>query len=343
MGKIGNTWNRPIGAAISAAGGLCTMRLLPILLFVLLVTTRARSDEVIMVGGDVLHGRIVAMNEDVIVLTHDVVGRVRIPQSGVASFTRDHPDEQLAELDPTLAAQVSPTDSSPEPAPPVVPIDPNAGTWKSSLDVGLDIETGNTDESKLNVGFETGITSQLARAKIEGRYYYKISDSETSDNKLNIAATRDWLNLDSKWFTFVQGVYDFDQFESWRHRASTHGGPGYHLVKTEDYFLNVRGGAGIRKEWGSDNDSVKFEGLASLNFEWNITDRQHLRLSGTIFPVLDNFSDVRSREVLSWRYQLDNDSPLNLTVRLIHEYQSKVDPGKDKNDTRFLIGLSLDF
>ncbi|MCZ6837538.1 MAG: DUF481 domain-containing protein, partial [Planctomycetota bacterium] len=105
----------------------------------------------------------------------------------------------------------------------------------------------------------------------------------------------------------------------------------------------LRLGLGARKEWGSNNDSVKFEGLAGLNYEWNITDRQRLRINGTVFPVLDNFSDVRTRETVSWRFLLDNDTPLSLTLRFTHEYQSKVDAGNDKNDTRLLIGLSLDF
>ena len=65
------------------------MRMLPILLFVLLVSTFAQGDEVKMVGGDVLHGEIIEETDDLIVLIHDVLGRVAIHRSGVASLARN--------------------------------------------------------------------------------------------------------------------------------------------------------------------------------------------------------------------------------------------------------------
>lgn len=319
------------------------MRLLPIVLVVLFVSTNVHSDEIKMTGGDVLHGRVIETTDDLVVLMHDVLGRVAIPRSGVAAIRRDDPHAELAELDPALAAQLPQPDAKPSEKAAVDPEDPNAGAWKKNINVGWDLSTGNTEESKWSIGFEANYLSPITRARIDGRYYYKTTDSETTDNKFNVTTHRDWLRADSKWFSSLQGTYDNDQFESWRHRVSGHYGPGYHMFKNDDLYLDFRGGLGAKKEWGSESDSVKFEGRTGLELGWEINERQQLRLNATVFPVLDDFSDVRTLSVVSWRFRLDNETPLSLTLRFTHEYQAIVDPGKDKHDLRVLLGLSLDF
>lgn len=319
------------------------MRLLPILLFVLLVSTIALGDEVELIGGDVLHGQVVEETDEFIVLMHDVLGRVVILRSGVAELRRGEPQTEPVQPAPLATGQQMPTGPIPTKTIAVVPDDPNAGERKSHLDVGVDLSTGNTDESKLSLGFETIYTTPTDRSLLDARYYFKITDGDTTDNAFNITGTRDWLKADSKWFFFIEGTYDYDQFESWRHRVSGHGGPGYHLIKKDDLFLDLRGGIGTKNEWGSDNDSLQFEGRVGLNFGWDLSERQVLRFNATVFPILDDFNDVRTLEVISWRYKLDDQTPLSLTLRFTHEYQAIVDPGKEKHDTRLLIGLSFVF
>lgn len=319
------------------------MRLLPILLFVLLVSTIAHGDEVEMIGGDVLHGQIVEETDEYIVLMHEVLGLITIPRSGVAVLRRGNSQAEPVQPAPLATGEQMPTGPIRAKTAAVVPESPNAVKRKSHLDVGLDLSAGNTDESKLSLGFETTYTSPTMRGRLDARYYFNITDGDTTDNKFNVTATRDWLKADSKWFYFIEGTYDYDQFESWRHRVSGHGGPGYHLIRKDDLFLDLRGGIGSKNEWGSENDSLQFEGRVGLHFGWDLSERQVLRFNATVFPVLDDFSNVRTLEVISWRYRLDDQTPLSLTLRFTHEYQAIVDPGKDKHDTRLLIGLSFEF
>ena len=94
-------------------------------------------------------------------------------------------------------------------------------------------------------------------------YYHKVKEGDVSDNKLTFGLGRDWLYPESLWFCFVNGRFDYDDFESWQQRANAQAGPGYHLVKTDDIKLDVRSGLGPRREWGSENDTLKFEAAVS--------------------------------------------------------------------------------
>lgn len=52
-------------------------------------------------------------------------------------------------------------------------------------------------------------------------------------------------------------------------------------------------------------------------------------------------SEVRSIRRIN--YVHNTKYTVRLSSRERHEYQAVVDPGKDRHDTRLLVGLSLDF
>jgi putative salt-induced outer membrane protein YdiY len=147
----------------------------------------------------------------------------------------------------------------------------------------------------------------------------------------------------SPWFWFVGGRFDWDKFESWDQRFSGQTGPGYHLIENDKFKLDLLGGLGTRKEWGSKNDSWLFEGSAGLDFEYTITERQSLEFDITYFFVLDDLDDYRTRSTGNWRYALSDDLHLSLLVGYSWELQSIVDPGDEHYDLRFFIGVQYAF
>jgi len=211
--------------------------------------------------------------------------------------------------------------------------------YSFSTDFGIDGSYGNTDEQSLRFGLNLNRKLEKKRWETDLSYYNKIDEGDLSDNKLTAGYTYDWLKPDSPLFYFATGRYDYDEFESWQQRVSAHMGPGYHLMQTDKVTLD----AGTRKEWGSENDNWRLEGMAGLGFDWKITKRQHLDLTSTIYPVFSDWDDLRTRTALNWRFLLDEESNLSLLIGLAHEYQSILDPGKEKNDARLFTALQFNF
>ena len=215
--------------------------------------------------------------------------------------------------------------------------------WSFALDFSMTTTSGSTNEETTRLGTHIKRTLPRERTTFDGAFYHKKNSGKVSDNELSIGFLKDWLNPGSRWFYFGSGRADYDEFESWEKRANIQVGPGYNLITSDDMLLNLRLGAGGRKEWGSQNDNLKFEGLAGIDFDWEFTERQTIETGIWFFPVLTNFDDYRTRSHLNWRYKLSKESDISLKLGVLHETQSIVDLGRNNNDTRLYTGLEIEF
>ncbi|MHC5180468.1 MAG: DUF481 domain-containing protein, partial [Planctomycetota bacterium] len=131
--------------------------------------------------------------------------------------------------------------------------------------------------------------------------------------------------------------------ESWRHRAAFHTGPGYKLIQKADFWMDLRAGPGVRKEWGSETDDPEAEGLIGSSFEWKPTAKQTFSFKTLFYAAFSDFSDNRTRTTFDWDYLLNDEINLSFVFGILHEYQAVVDPGKDRNDTRIHTGFRFRF
>ncbi|UCD76675.1 MAG: DUF481 domain-containing protein [Phycisphaerales bacterium] len=296
----------------------------------LLAAIPANGDEVVLAGGDTLSGKVVQHTADAVVLDHAVLGRMTIPaieiQSIVDSADRTGP---YAELQEEAAEAVAEAEMPKE--------------WKSRFELALGGSFGNTDSQAFRTGVVSKRESESDRTALDASYFYGASDGDRTDNRFTAGILHDWLFPESPWFLFADGRYDYDEFKSWEHRISAHIGPGYELIKKEDFTLNLRAGIGVVKEFGSDNDDFRPEAMFGGDFAWQISERQSLEGSTMIYPDLDDTGEFRTFSRLNWAMLVDPDSNMSLTAGLEHEYQSKVDPGVDENDLRIFAGLMFDF
>jgi putative salt-induced outer membrane protein YdiY len=315
----------------------------------------ARADTIRLKQGDLIIGRVVDRQAEVIVVAHPVLGRLALPWDAVEMVqVGDGPESaasdgaragqavgQSVEIAETAAAAAETGDQPAEaqaepPAPPESP-------WSYSFELSVDSSTGNTDEQSIRIAGGITRRTDTSRLTFDGSLYYKRSDSETTDNASTVGVEHDWLYPERPLFCFVQGRFDYDQFESWEQRVNGHGGIGYHLIAKDDFELDVRLGLGARKEFGSQNDDVRPEALLGMDAKWKISERQSIEASGRFFPVVEDIDDYRSRSTLNYRWLLSEEYGLGLSAGLRREYQSIVDPGKDRHDLRLFAGIRLDF
>jgi len=315
--------------------------------FIMATAALSYADEVTLKGGDVIHGKVIEQNDDGVLLEHEDLGQIRVAPDRIASVLLA--SDKIAPPPEQAEPETGP------PAPSHLVKEPEFDRLKafsarakengfsSSIDASLTSETGNTDERSFRIGFKLGREYSNIKMSSDLSYYNKESNGEKTDDKLSIGYLRDRSFKDSDWFFFMMGRYDYDQFESWRQRVSLHSGPGYKLIQKPDFRMDLRAGPGIRKEWGSDNTDPKLEGVAGTSFEWKPTTRQTFSFSTLFYTVLSDFDDHRTRTTFDWDYLLSDEINLSFVLGILHEYQSIVDPGKDKNDTRIHTGIRYKF
>jgi putative salt-induced outer membrane protein YdiY len=300
------------------------------------LTIDAPNVQVVLASGDMIQGRLVEESDSTIVLEHPDLGRTEIPRDRIDSLkvkeSEFKKDEQEGWLDQPLGklnARASRLKKK---------------GWESSVDLSLDSSTGNTDEQSARFGshFKRELPDRITAADLS--YYIKSKRGWISDNKLTLGLGRDWLLPEkSRLFYFLQGRFDYDEFESWQQRANAQAGPGYHFINKDDMTLDGRLGLGARREWGSINNNFKFEGLIGADFEWRITSKQICKFAPYYYPVVSDFGDYRTRISGEWRYLFDEDMRLSFLVGSLYEFQSIVDPGKEHADLRVYLGLGYRF
>jgi putative salt-induced outer membrane protein YdiY len=292
-------------------------------LMLLCVAALAATDEVILKNGDVIRGTLHRKTHSEVVIDHNNLGRLTISASEIEEVRTRANGEPNAPAGIIIRAQQK--------------------GWSFSFDLSLDSSTGNTDEQSLRTALALGRKRERSSFKLHSSYYYKMKKGKTSDNKYYAGYEHRLFEKDSRLYYFGAGLYDYDDFKSWQQRLSGYGGPGYSWVKTKNLTFESAAGLGARKEWGSINDNVKFEGILNLGFNWDLSQRQNIETGFYYAPVLTDVEDYRSRGFLNWRYLLSRNADIGLLIGLLHEYQSVVNPGDKKEDIRIHTGVQFRF
>lgn len=326
--------------------------LLIVVLSLLFSNVKVNADSITLISGDTIRGDVIEQTEINVLIDHNDLGVLNVPVNKIKTITIDNtendtigPDTQTKDKTIESKEIAKKTTRHDKDFPIINPVAMKLkkNGWSFSADLSMDSSTGNTDEQTLRAGLDAKRTLPERELTMDFSYYNKVSDGTTSDNKFSYGVLHDWLIPKSRWFFFVTARYDYDEFESWQQRVSAHAGPGYNLIKKDDFKLDLRAGAGTRKEFGSENNNFKSEGLGRLDVEWNINKKQSINMSASAFPVFSDFNDFRTRTTANWKYSFDDEMNLSFLVGILHEYQAVVDPDKDKNDFRLYTGIQFSF
>lgn len=279
--------------------------------------------------GEVIHVDVIEATDSTIKFKHPVLGEVTVDRASVEILNAEA-SERVAEMTRPPAEEVPPPEEPKSP-------------WKTRITAGGALTDGNSESASLNAGLLVTRETERMVTKFDAAYFYAESDGERSENRFTSGIQNDWLNPGSKWFYFARGRFDADEFQSWDTRVSGHGGVGYRLFEEDPFKLNLRAGAGATKEFGSDDEELRPELLFGFDGSWKVTDNSELVFDSTIYPDLDNTGEFRTLSNVGYSVLLDEATSLSLTAGLQHEYQSDVDPGREKSDIRLFAGLALEF
>jgi len=306
------------------------------------------ADEIALLSGDVVNGTIVERTDAVIILEHDVFGRLEVPLDTIATLNGEPLQPPSDEAAPPADAQAEgqpeapPAEAEAEPAAEAPPAEEQR-EWKSQLKFGGSATFGNSDTQALNLQFNTVRETEVTRTAFDAAYFFGTTDGDRDTNSLTTGVLQDWFVPESRWLYFADARADYDEFESWEYRVSGHGGVGYEFIKEPDFDLTGRAGIGAIKEFNSDDESVRPEGLLGIALNWQISERQQLQFDTTAFPDFGEVGEFRWVTNADWSMLVDQETNMSVTAGLRHEYESSVGPDSDHSDLYLTAGLQLDF
>ena len=329
-----------------------------LLLFSIAATTAAlhgatfvlHADEIELLTGERLSGKVVEMTSQHVILEHPILGRLRIAADQIKFVTQLGP----APVEPqdTPPPEVSP-DVSPEASPEVSAIVPEVAQltpWLSALhdrnvqlEFGVNGARGNSDTADVRLAAKAGRETDARRWAFDTAYFYATTDGDATRNDLTLGLTNDWLYKDSPWFVFAQGRADLDDFQDWDHRVNGAAGVGYELIETDTLTARLRAGIGAVREFGSDDSTWRPEGSFGGELNWAPKKNHTLAAAVTAFPSLDDVGEVRVRASADWTLKIDQADGMSLKLGVVDEYDSLAGGTTKKNDLKYYAALVIDF
>ncbi len=311
------------------------MRKLLVLSLVAAFAAHALADDVELVTGEVLKGRVVERSAGGISLDHPVLGRQWISAEYVRSIDG-------APLNAPAATAPADAGAAAAPAPAATPA-PVENPWKWTLELGASGKSGNSDTTDLHAAIAGVQEDTTKRWKTSASWDYSEAEKEKTKNQVDVQGTRDWLVTDSKWFYFATARYQWDEFQEWDGRLSAGVGGGRSFIERED--LKVRGRVGITalKETGSSINGWRPELLIGAESNWKISAAQSLDAAVTGYPDLDDTGEFRLEATLAWSIRLNDADSLRLKIGLKDEYDSHREDPFDDNDFSYFVALLYEF
>ena len=271
------------------------------------------------------------------------------PNSAEASATApaSDPDAQPAPASGSKTASTVLAESSP--ASPAVPEKPESSlpTWlqgfDSSFSLGFSGNTGNTNQESLHAAAKTSRKTDLHETSLTSKYFFSRADGAVTRNEVSVDAKQRWLIPDSAWFYFVSGAYEFDQFESFRHRTSAFAGVGYKFFDDETFELTGNAGLGGTYEFGTVNEFNPEAVFGATAATWNFSKTQSLSGGVSWFPDLDDAGEYRLTSNAEWKIKLHTQNALSLKFGVENDYDSQPEGGDEFNDFKYYGALVVDF
>lgn len=215
----------------------------------------------------------------------------------------------------------------------------NAAKWDSSIELGINGGSGNSDSFNVSSGFDTKRSTDSTDAKIGLKYVNNKSNSILVAHNLRFsidwekkfADTTGQLQQLSRWSWFIKNTYYYDDFRPFDLRVAVNSGLGCKLLENKTQMFKGRIGVGVSREFGGVTDAWVPEALLGLDYRRQLSARQKLETTVDYYPSWEDFSDYRVVTDCSWEFLLDKETNLSLKLNVNDRYDSTPD-GASAND-----------
>jgi putative salt-induced outer membrane protein YdiY len=320
----------------------------------------AAADEILLLNGDRLSGKIVGAAGGKLTIKTDAAGDVTVDLAKVKTFSTDEPtvfkvgdttlrSRAAAGADGTV--QIAPVAGEPPQVvalKDVTQINPPPPKWTGSLLANGMITRGNSETTNLGASLNAVRRSEQDRITLEaGVAYGREKDRDTgieSDTVNNMFGFGKYdYFLSKKLYLYGSVRAERDEIADLDLRFTPSVGVGYQWYETPTFNLSSEAGlAWVYEDYREQGSSDHFAARLAYHVDW--TPHKAVKLFHNLewLPALDEPFD---------NYNLNADAGVRATIvqsffaeaKVELRYDSTPAPGKEKDDLRFLFGLGWTF
>lgn len=340
---------------------MSTTRVAVILTVLSLLPAPGAADEVIFLNGDRLTGKIVSAAAGKLVLKTDAAGEVTIDLGKVKTFSTDEPvvvrptgdtpaQRSKVTAGPTgqVLTEAAPgVPAAPIPITQIAAINPPVPAWRGSLALNGLFTSGNAET--MQIGFTGDLHKRWERDRLTFEGVYTFGRQEDPDTGEKVTST-DYGRISGKYdHFFTKQLYGYalakaehDGVADLEYRLSPGLGAGYQWFESPTFNLSTEAGLSYVYEKFEDEDATDFIG-PRLAYAVDWTPLASLMLYHTLeyLPAFEDFGDYLLTVVAGAKLKITQ--AFFGSVRFEWAYDSTPARGREKADTRFLVGVGWQF
>jgi putative salt-induced outer membrane protein YdiY len=326
----------------------------------LLIAENVMADEIWLKNGDRMMGTVKKMEDKVLIFKTSYAGGISIKWDEITAVTTDSPIEMVLHDDTSFLGSMEPAtegqielqlvgetverlaiDLSEVKA--INPSPPESGLEvKARLNVGVEIETGNTDSEEYDVDGKVSLRSEKNRFSFYGEYELDKADGDKTAEKSKGLGKYDRF-LTEKFYIYASTFFETDVKSDLDLRLIPSVGPGYQFYETELTNLSVEiGPAYVIEKFDESDDDEYMAGLWRINFDHYFFKKifQFFHFDqGTI-----SFEDTSDIVIVSRTgIRMPLYKYFNLTAQWNWDWDNNPAPGDDKSDNKYVLSVGVQY
>jgi putative salt-induced outer membrane protein YdiY len=327
----------------------------------MLAATPAFADEVIFLNGDRLTGKIVSATGGKLVLKTDAAGEITIDLSKVKTFSTDEPIVVKVGEQTQVSSKVTPGNegqvqaqivpgATPQPVPirDITAINPEPPTWHGSLAANGLFTSGNSETTQIGFTAALGKRWETERLTFLAGYTFgREEDPDTGEKRTTTdygyASAKFDHFFTKKFYGYALAKVEHDAVADLEIRFTPSVGVGYQWFEGPTLNFSTEAGLAYVYEKFKHQDSNDFLGpRLAYSVDWTPIPVLTLYHTFEYIPAFDDFTgDYLLNVTAGAKVRIIKSFFAN--ARFEWAYDSTPARGREKSDTRFLIGVGWDF
>lgn len=329
-------------------------------------TTGPVETAITLESGDVIRGVIKASEKDAVILTHPVLGELRLLRAKITQASPDLPPpppptvevnavDHLKALQAAEAAKIAAAAPKPAPAAPVVPekLSLWAGLtrddeksfwlgWQRTAEFGMNTSSGNSDNFSTRAVVNLRRATKKMATSVDASYNYARNNVGEVRNRGELRARNDFNMSETNWQIWGSGGLEVDKKTPWEARISLSTGPAYTFIKDQSTTIVGRVGVGGYRDVDGGNNDIVANGVAALDLFHKLSERASFYANAEIYPDMADMEHGRSVSRAGLTYLLDPESRTTLKVGAEHRFTTDSGP-RDASDVDMFVTLGFSF
>lgn len=284
------------------------------------ITLGEDNDEITIYlsNGDRISGKVIAHENDYLILKNDFLGEVKIKKGFVV---KDDKRKEVVAAEPDKEK-----------------------LWTIEFALGSDISEGNTVKSSLSADLYANRKASDNEFTIKGSSSYASTDREMDTQKWYGMIRYAYSFWERKWYNFYKFEADHDRFANIDYRLIPSTGIGYWFSDRPEWKAMVEMGLGLENTYFRDEEPTKHEVALTprIFLEKRLIGNAIISQEIILYPSLNYLGDYRLHSATSLKSPLTNNIFLRFSI--IDNYNSSPS-GVDikRNDFQFITSLGYTY